>query len=172
MAKSVVRLGAVQIAFAISVATLLVRLAQVQLVDGAGYRDRASAQRTSDVELPARRGAIFDREGIVLARTQEIYHVNVAPNELRNAERDVKLIARHLGLRVEMLRDQMDGYFYLPGPFPAAAVQPLRSIRGVHLKSELERFYPDPGFAQPILGRPAREGRPASGIERMLATRS
>ncbi len=168
MAKPGVRLGAVQIVFAISAFTLVARLVQVQLVDGARYRARAVEQRTSDVELPARRGAILDRGGVTLARTQETYHVEVARNELRDPERDLALIARHLGLRPKTLRDMMDNYIYLRGPFRGAAVQPLRAMRGVHLTRKLERFHPDPGFAQPILGWPARDGRPASGIERVL----
>ncbi len=155
-------------AFAVAAIVLLARLVHVQLIEGSGYRERASAQRTVSVELPAQRGAIFDHQGVTLARTQEIYHVEVAPNELWNFERDTKLIARHLGLGLRTVREALSGYAYFHGPFAAAAVQPLRTMRGVHLKSQHERFHPDPGFAQPVLGWPESEGRPASGIERVL----
>src|SRR3989475_133527 len=50
----------------------------------------------------------------------------------------------------------------------AAQVQPLRSVRGVHLESVLNRFYPDPAVARATIGRLGDEGLGASGLERTL----
>ena len=45
----------------------------------------AERQRTERTVLPARRGALYDRNGVPLAVSQEFYHVGVAPNELVDA---------------------------------------------------------------------------------------
>lgn len=169
MAKPLTRLRVVQIAFGLGIAAVVGRAAQVQLIEGPHHRRAAQAQRTERVVLPARRGTIYDRAGTPLAVSRDMYHVGVAPNELVNARRDARTIARALGLSsTAVQRALRRPYAYFHGPFTAMSVQPLRSLRGVHLEQELERFYPRPDFARPIIGRPASDGRPASGLERVF----
>ncbi len=171
MAKPVVRLGAVRLAFALGVAAVLVRAAQVQLASGQHYAETAVAQRTETLVLPARRGAIYDRNGAVLAQTVEAYRVGVAPNELREPERDAEIIAAQLRIPRSTVRRQLrQRYAWFGGPFTSAQVQQLRSMRGVHLTSDLIRFHPNPGLARALLGQPAADGRRASGIERVADT--
>ncbi len=61
---------------------ILARAAQLQLVQGERWAEQAERQRTERAVLPARRGALYDRNGVPLAVSQEFYHVGVAPNEL------------------------------------------------------------------------------------------
>ena len=171
MPNAALRLQAVRVGFAVSVLLLVARAAQVQIVDGASYEDTARSQRTERVELPAPRGNIYDRNGVPLALTQTTFHVGVAPGELRDTTTAVEATAQHLGLSTRRIRQQFRRkYAYFHGPFSSSQVAPLREIRGVHLTSELTRFYPNPDFARAVLGRPAAPGRPASGIERLLDT--
>ncbi|MFQ6046181.1 MAG: penicillin-binding protein [Gemmatimonadales bacterium] len=178
MARQSARLRVLEIAFAVALLVVLGRAAHVQLIEGARYAARAREQRTERVTLPARRGAIYDRNGVPLALTQEAYHVDIAANELCSPgsakcdfDQRVREIARHIGVpEREFRRALADGYAYFHGPFSSAQVQPLRRTRGVHLTSELMRLHPDPDFARAVLGRPAAPGLPASGIERVLDT--
>jgi cell division protein FtsI (penicillin-binding protein 3) len=169
MAKPQTRLRVVQVAFALGIAAVIVRAAQVQLVEGARHRVAAVAQRTERVELPARRGTLYDRNGTPLAVSREAYHVGVARNELRDGRRDALAIARALRLSTAVVRRALTRpYAYFHGPFTAAQVEPLRTLRGVHLTQDLERFYPRPNFARAVIGRPGADGRPAGGIERVF----
>lgn len=171
MAKPAVRLRVVQVAFALAVVAVVARAAQVQLVDGATYRAKARQQRTERVVLPARRGSIYDRNGVPLALTRDVYHVGVAPRELRDRSRDAGTIARALGVSGRAMdRALRRPYAYFRGPYAASRLEPLRSVPGVHLTHELERFYPSGDFARSLIGRPGDEGRPASGLERTLDT--
>ncbi len=171
MAKPVVRLRVVQVAFALAVAAVVARAGQVQLAQGAAYRAMARQQRTERVVLPARRGTIYDRNGVPLALTREVYHVGVAPRELRDRARDTRAIAVALGLSGRAVdRVLRRPYAYFGGPYAASQVAPLRRVRGVHLTSELVRFYPSGDFARALIGRPAEAGRPAGGLERVLDT--
>ena len=171
MPKAVLRLQAVRIGFGVAVAVLVLRAAQVQIVRGASYESIARSQRTERVELPASRGAIYDRNRVPLALTQVTYRVGVAPGELRDTAAARDAIVEHLGLSASHVAQRFGRqYAYFHGPFSSNQVDPLREIRGVHLSSELTRFYPNPDFARTVLGRPAAPGRPASGIERVLDT--
>jgi len=169
MAKPVVRLGIVQIGLLAALAALVLRAAQVQLVEGRRHAAEAAAQRTERIVLEARRGTLSDRHGTALALTQETYHVGIAPNELRDPRGDAALLARQLRVPApELGRALHRRYAWFSGPYTARDVQPLRAVRGVHLEPVLRRFYPSAEFARAVIGRVGDDGLGASGLERLL----
>ncbi len=169
MARPIARLQLVQVAFALVGLALVGRAAQVQLVEGARHAAAAAKSRTERRTDLARRGTIYDRKGTALALTQETFHVDVTRNELADPDTDAERIAEHLGLSLRVvLRELRKQYGYFGGPFTSLQVQPLRTMRGVHLTRNLNRFQPHPNLARTIIGRPGGDGRPASGIERVL----
>ena len=173
MAKPLVRLRVVEIGLVAALLALVVRAGQVQLVEGRRYAAAARAQRTEHVVLDARRGTLFDRHGTAIALTQETYHVGIAPNELRDPTRDAATIARQLRLpQGDVQRGLRKRYAWFAGPFTALEVQPIRTLRGVHLEPVLRRFYPSREFARAIIGRIGDDGRGAGsgggGLERLL----
>src|SRR3989449_4639471 len=169
MAKLAVRLQVIQAAMFVGLVALIGRAAQVQLVEGRRGATEAQVQRTEHIVLAARRGALLDRYGTPLALTQETYHVGLAPNELRDPERDAATVARQLHLPLDDVRRALvRRYAYFAGPFSAIQVQPLRAVRGVHLEAVVNRFYPRPELAHAVIGRVGDEGRGASGLELAL----
>src|SRR5437899_12017282 len=169
MAKLAVRLRAVEIVVGGALVCIAGRAAQLQLLEGRRWAEEARAQRTEHVVLPARRGALTDRHGTPLALTQETYHVGVAVNELRDPAKDVPRIARRLRLATADVEHALRRrYAYFAGPYSVIDVQPLRAVRGVHLEPVLNRFYPAPDLARPVIGRVGDDGRGASGLERAL----
>jgi cell division protein FtsI (penicillin-binding protein 3) len=169
VAKLAVRLQVVEFGVFVGLALLAGRAAQVQLLQGRRWAEEAQAQRTERIVLDAPRGALWDRHGTPLALTQETYHVGVAPNELRDHAGDGALISRQLRLPAlawsQALRKR---YAYFGGPFSALEVQPLRTVRGVHLEPVLNRFYPAPELARATIGRVGDDGHGASGLEKTL----
>ncbi|HUK21072.1 MAG TPA: penicillin-binding transpeptidase domain-containing protein [Gemmatimonadales bacterium] len=166
MARFATRVQAIEVAVAFALVALIGRAAQVQLIQGARWSNEARVQRTERITLGARRGALLDRHGTELARTQETYHVGIAPNELRDRARDAALIARELHLSASDLEEALrKRYAYFAGPFTASEIAPLRATRGVHLVPLMNRFYPRPELARPIIGRVGDDGRGASGLE-------
>ncbi len=175
MAKPLVRLAVVEIGIGAALLALVLRAGQVQLLEGRRYAAAARAQRTERVVLDARRGTLSDRHGLGLALTQETYHVGIAPNELRDPPRDAAIIARQLRLaRSDVDRGLRRRYAWFAGPFTTADVQPLRTMRGIHLEPLLRRFYPSPDFARAVIGRLGDDGRGSGGggggLERLLDT--
>jgi cell division protein FtsI (penicillin-binding protein 3) len=171
MAKPVVRLAVVQVGLLAALAALVLRAAQVQLLEGRRHAAEAAAQRTEHVVLEARRGTLFDRHGIALALTQETYHVGIAPNELRDPRGDAPVLARQLRVAPrELDRALRRRYAWFSGPYTALEVEPLRAVRGVHLEPVLRRFYPSAEFARAVIGRVGDDGLGASGLERLLDT--
>src|SRR5207302_335363 len=155
----------------VALALLAARAAQVQVGQGSRWAEEAQAKRTERIVLAARRGALLDRHGMPLGLTQETYHVGIAPNELRDPPADGALIARRLGLTARAWQQAVHKrYAYFAGPYSGLEVQPLRSVRGVHLEAVLNRFYPAPDLARAAIGRLGDDGHGASGLEKTLDT--
>ncbi len=155
MAKSTVRIAALQFGFALAVVAIVARAAQLQIVQREQWADEAQRQRTVRAVLPARRGALYDRNGVPLAVTQEFYHVGVAPNEMADIRTGFVLLVRSLGVPAPALNREFQArkrWIYLHGPFNATQVQPLRGVKGIHLTGEFQRFYPSRDLARPIIG--------------------
>lgn len=153
MAKPAVRLQALEVALLAGLGAVVLRAAQVQLLQGTRYAEEARARRTEHIKLDARRGGLYDRNGTAIALTQETYHVGVAANELRDPARDAAAIARALRLSPGEVRASLrKRYAYFGGPFGAIDVQRIRELRGVHLEPVLRRYYAAPDFARPWWG--------------------
>ncbi|MBA3760177.1 MAG: PASTA domain-containing protein [Gemmatimonadales bacterium] len=170
MARPQARIAVIQFGFALGVLAILARAAQLQLVEGSRWAGQAERQRTERTMLPARRGALFDRNGVPLAVSQEFYHVGVAPNEITD-RRAVQLLSRHLGVtRAALERDLRNKrWIYFHGPFTATRVQPLRRLPGVHLTRDFQRFYPSRALARPIIGGVSPDSSTgAAGLELAL----
>ena len=96
MAKPAARIAAIQFGFALGVLALLARAAQLQIVEGERWAKEAERKRTVHQVSPARRGALYDRNVVPLAITQEFYHVGIAPNELEDRGAASRALVRHL----------------------------------------------------------------------------
>lgn len=155
MAKPAARIAVIQLGFAIGVLAILSRAVQLQIVEGEAWARLAESSRTERRVLPARRGALYDRNGVPLAVTQEFYHVGIAPNELDDRGAAFRILVRSLGVPPRTLeREFRSGkrWIYLHGPFNATQVQPLRDVSGIHLEGSFQRFYPSRELARPVIG--------------------
>jgi len=73
------------------------RLADIQLIKGPVYAKEALAQRSDTVEVFARRGSIYDRDGNVLVRSLPSESVYAVPHDLGDANQTVAQLARVVG---------------------------------------------------------------------------
>ena len=155
MAKFETRLTFVQVGLGLALLAAVVQAGRLQLVRGSEFASEAARARTVREVLPARRGAIRDRNGVPLAITQEYYHIGLAPNEFADPAGAVRTVARALGMDAERIRREVrsgKSWIYYHGPFTAGQIEPLRGLKGVHLEGEFARFYPAQGLARPIIG--------------------
>ena len=83
---------------------VLARAFQVEVLDGGAWRERALEQHGDTLPLPAPRGAVYDRNGIPLAATHEVYRVAVAPREITDVERVASLLHEHCGLSLRQAK--------------------------------------------------------------------
>jgi cell division protein FtsI (penicillin-binding protein 3) len=173
MARARARIGLLQATLALGLLVVVGRAAQVQIFQGKRWAEEARESRTEVRRLEARRGTLYDRNGLPLAVTQEFYRVGIAPREVTDPTRLTRAAARQLGIPAASLRRGLSAgkpYLYYYGPFTATQVAPLRGYRGVHIEGDFLRFYPARELARKVIGGLDAEGEPASGLERALGS--
>jgi cell division protein FtsI (penicillin-binding protein 3) len=174
------------VVFAIGCGALVVRASYWQVVRGAEMTERARAQTTTRLEMPSRRGEIYDRTGtILLATTVERDRLVAATNQLTAEQR--RQTAEQLTTLLELdeagqaaLRERLASgrpYVILARGIEPEVADRVRSlsrdgrITGITLEPEPMRVYPQPGgapdstLAAHLLGFVNREGAGQYGVE-------
>ncbi|MBK8481734.1 MAG: penicillin-binding protein [Proteobacteria bacterium] len=168
------RVGLFVLALLIGFGLVLRRSFQLQVRDGARLKELALQQYLKHIELPARRGPIFDRHGAPLAVSVEVDSVCANPRQVGAAAREVATrLAPLLELgRADLLARLRSRRFFVwlkrrVTPQLAERVRALR-IPGVFLQRESRRFYPNGALAGALLGFSGVDGRGLEGVERSL----
>lgn len=169
-------------------ATLLARLTWWQVVQRGALATAARAQTSLTLEIPGRRGAIYDRSGtVLLATTVNRYILSAAPNLLAPGQQ-ASLASSLVGIlslqgdAVTTLSDKLASgtpYVILARDLDEATADVIRggvadgSLAGLSLEPQPARVYPQPGggpdssLAAQILGFVNGEGRGQYGVEQV-----
>ena len=86
----------------------LLRLFDIQILQGPDYVAQANDNRTLEISDPAIRGTIYDRNGVVLAQNVPSYNVVVIPGYLPEDEGDTQSIFRELSELIDLPVSQGD----------------------------------------------------------------
>jgi cell division protein FtsI (penicillin-binding protein 3) len=171
MAKPKARIGVIQAMLVLGAVAVIVRAAQLQLLQGPRWKAEAVRSRLERKIQPALRGSIYDRNGTALVVTQESYVIGIAPNELVDHRQDARTIARALHLPLSALQRDLatQKWVNIRGRYNGLEVQELRPLRGVYLEPRYVRSYLAGPLARAVIGalRPD-SGRGASGVELAL----
>jgi cell division protein FtsI (penicillin-binding protein 3) len=180
------RLLALLVIFLVGSMALVARSAYWQVVRGGELAELAVAQTTTTIEVPSRRGEIYDRSGtVLLATTVERDRLVAAPDQLSRAERIqteaalVQLLdldtAGTAALHERLMSDK--AYVIIARGIEPALADRIRTasrekrIVGITLESEPERVYPQAGggpdssLAAHLLGFVNRENAGQYGVE-------
>ena len=85
------------------------RLGYLQVVAGESYDLSARATRTREVEVPAQRGVIYDRDGEVLINNVPALNITAVPAELPRPK--VAELAKAVGADTGLVLDNYDAAF-------------------------------------------------------------
>jgi penicillin-binding protein 2 len=80
----------------------VIRLVNIQIVQGAEYLAQADENRTTEVNVQTQRGIIYDRNGYVLARNIPSYNVTITPAYLPADEGAIQEIYRELSKLIDI----------------------------------------------------------------------
>ena len=135
---------------------------------------RAFTQHTVTVDVPARRGTIYDRTGSELAIGEYAVAVYANPRQVRDPRRTALTVSRALGVDAgtayERIADRTRGFVYLARQVKPARADALRArdLPGLGFLPEEHRTYPQGMLAAHVLGFAGLDNRGLAGVERSL----
>jgi penicillin-binding protein 2 len=92
------KLVAFVFAVALALASLVARLTQVQLFEGARYAAAARANQIRRIPVAAPRGRILDRNGVVLVRSRPSFVCAMIPSDVHDPKGTMRELASVLGI--------------------------------------------------------------------------
>ena len=160
-------------------AVLLVRLYRLQITDHSFYEQLAISQQLREAPGTAERGAIYDRNGNLLAVSASVDNVYLSPAEIEANGEDRSLIAQGLS---EILGLDYDDIYEKSGQRGSWYVTVARKIErdkadqirrfkaenkisGVRLETDTKRYYPNGRLACHLLGFVGTDNYGLEGIE-------
>lgn len=149
---------------------LAFRLVLVQLVSGGHYSAIGSAEVTTTVRVPAPRGAIYDRDGAVLAMSVPTSTVVADPLLISHPVQEAATLAPVLGVPSSTLGAQLSersGYVVLARQVDTATSRRVQALAlaGVNLVPSSHRADPAGQLAAAVLGSVNASGNGSGGLE-------
>jgi len=102
------RLTALAVLIALLMGVLVVRLWQLQVLQGAHYLQLSEDNRVRDYAVTAPRGVIYDRKGRPLVTNRPSFTVAILPLEMRNPDQVLPRLAAVVGVPVEEIRSKIE----------------------------------------------------------------
>ena len=159
---------------ALALAGNLARAVWLQGVRAEPLSQLAATQQRQTLEIPARRGTIFDRNGVPLALGEQATTAYADPTQLTDPRRVALAAERALGIEADAiypeLTDRSRAFVYLKrkaDPAEAAKLE-RRDLTGVGFYAEERRRYPQAGVAAQVLGFAGDDNEGLAGLELSL----
>ncbi len=139
-------------------------------IHSAVLRSDAKREHETVEEVPAPRGTITDRSGVVLAVSEPADEVTVDPHLVKHPLAAAKQLAPLLGESVSQVLQtlsEQSGFAYLARDMPAQRAARLAQLQvpGIEEKPVMRRVYPRGTLAAQLVGMLGTEGTGLSGLE-------
>jgi cell division protein FtsI (penicillin-binding protein 3) len=147
------------------------RAAWVQVIGNDFYRKQGEVRFARTLELPANRGRIFDRNGLLLATSVPVPSIWAIPEDV---ERDktklaqlAKLLEMPLPELMRKLEDEDKNFVWLKRQVdePVAKQIAALDVKGIYQRKEYKRQYPEGEAAAHVVGFTSVEDDGQEGVE-------
>jgi cell division protein FtsI/penicillin-binding protein 2 len=139
-------------------------------VKGSSLQAVASTQQVEELEVPARRGAIIDRNGIELAVSEPADDIAVTPYLVKQPLKVARRLAPLLNTSVVKVLGKLSekgGFVYLARNMPQTQSAKIKKldIAGLQFIPSSRREYPRKWLASQVLGWVGTDGNGLAGLE-------
>jgi cell division protein FtsI/penicillin-binding protein 2 len=153
---------------------MLLRAGWLQAVRASSLSRLAHVQQREVVTIPARRGTLYDRNGVEVAIGEQATTVYADPRQVAHPRAAAIAAARALHLDADklypLLADRSRGFVYVErkaDPARAAALK-RQAITGLGFYPEERRTYPQGSVGAQVLGYAGVDNRGLAGLELQL----
>ena len=148
-------------------------LIQIQLVQHEKFWRMAIENHTHPEEIPARRGAIFDGDGSILAQTKRVYDIRLDGLKIKTENPDVNLPKVEAVLQMapgSLTYNPKNRYQLIAHEVEDGVETKLAALKldGLIAEPHDRRVYPNNELAAHVLGFVDDKGRGLAGIEKQM----
>jgi cell division protein FtsI/penicillin-binding protein 2 len=165
------RLGLLFCLFLVLFSVAFARAFWLQGIRGGELRADAHSQQVTKVTIPGERGRVIDRNGKVLAVSEDAADVIATPYQMKDPERAARRLHDVTGIPeadlVEALSDRSSGFAYLARKVDldtADRVEELE-IGGISTVPDSRRIYPQGELAAQVIGAVGTDNQGLTGLE-------
>uniref|UniRef100_A0A7C4UF72 Penicillin-binding protein 2 n=1 Tax=candidate division WOR-3 bacterium TaxID=2052148 RepID=A0A7C4UF72_UNCW3 len=148
-----------------------IRLFYIQIVEGLFYKKK-NDWNVITLKVPAKRGNIFDRNGVLLATDVESYVMYVDKKIIKNRERIGRILeTKGIISRnefIERLNETSSRVVIVKKGLTKEDVKNAGDIEGIFFTMEWKRFYPHGNILRTVLGKINYERKGIAGIEKQF----
>ncbi|MFZ7104946.1 MAG: stage V sporulation protein D [Peptococcaceae bacterium] len=167
------RIGFIFLTSALLLGLLVVRTAWIQFVMGKELQAKAIDSRLRNIDVKAKRGIIYDRNGSPLAISVSADSVYAVPSQVRRSAR-IEEIAESLSDILELDKGEIIkklekkvAFEWIARRVPDEKIKQLKDLDlpGINFVEENQRYYPKGKLAAHVLGFAGIDNQGLSGIE-------
>ena len=164
------RLLIVVIAFFTLLTIITVKLVSIMTVQADDYGYRARAVQERERSIKAKRGSIYDRNGVVLAGNQAVCSISVIYNQIEDPETVIRVLSEKLELPEEDVRRRVEKRSVrekIKSNVDKELADEIRAMNlaGVMIDEDYKRYYPYSTLASHVLGFTGSDNQGIVGLE-------
>ncbi len=182
------RVALLFIIFILSFLYLLFRIVKINVFDSDSYRTQVLAQQIdnqtySDLEIPSKRGTIYDSNNIALAESVKVYNVIFDPGLLVTLDQEARQASVDFlsGALPDVSKEELEdliankSYSHYEPVAKNLSYEMIasidnavkeRAVKGISLEEFYKRVYPYDTLASDVLGFLSRDARGLYGLEK------
>lgn len=167
---SIKRLKLVVIVTVVVFAALAVKLTDIMVVQGKKYNDKAVDLWQRERTIKAKRGLIYDRNGVVLAGNKAVCSISVIHNQITDSDKVVSVLCDKLNLEEEYVRKRVEKISLrekIKSNVDKAVADEIREldIDGIMVDEDYNRYYPYDSLAAKVIGFTGGDNQGVVGLE-------
>src|SRR5919201_2748719 len=165
------RLGLLFCGFLLIFSFAIARSFWLQGVRGGALRAEAHSQQVTQVTVPGPRGRVLDRNGRVLAASEDAADVIATPYQVENVGQTALRLHDLLGVSttdlVSKLGDRSSGFEYLARKVDASTAAKIKNLdmAGISTVPTSRRLYPQGDLASQVVGAVGIDNEGLTGLE-------
>jgi cell division protein FtsI (penicillin-binding protein 3) len=154
----------------IALAAIAGRLVHLQVVKAPMFESLGAKQRVRRVELPAKRGTIFDRNGVPLAMSVDARAIYANPAFITDPKDTAARIGPILGIEPALIEERLTRsapFVYVARKVDVAIADRVMALRlpGLGAIEEMKRVYPAGPLAAQVIGVVGTDNVGLAGLE-------
>ncbi|MBN2120999.1 MAG: penicillin-binding protein 2 [Candidatus Omnitrophica bacterium] len=149
---------------------IIVKLVCLQIIAGSRFTKIAASQHTYVVELPGRRGDVFDSQGVTLASTMPSYSLYALPKKISDKDNMSTRLSQITGVPRDRILDRLNrdkSFVWIKRQLNKSERQSIEDmgLDCVGFIKEPKRFYPQEELACQVLGIVDIDNKGLEGLE-------